>query len=256
MLAVIALAVLATTPVNDYNRGNQLYARKDYAAAAAAYQEALRAGPSAAVHFNLGNALFKSGRIGQAIAHYRRARYLAPRDADIAANLAFARAYRVDKTSSARSPLAQAILDALHRISRREAALLAPLLFLLSAAFVSAWVVRRWAALLVAAAVCGAATLYGLLAGWAWAAEVAARPAVVVVPEVHARSGPSEEFDQILLLHDGTEVRIREARGDYLLIQLPGTGGWIPAGAVERVYGPPTVAAGPQVTEASPSAPR
>src|SRR5213078_1952635 len=48
---------------------------------------------------------------------------------------------------------------------------------------------------------------------------------VVVVPEVNALSGPGEEFKQILLLHDGTEVRIRELRGDYLLVQVPGGGG-------------------------------
>ena len=73
---VIALLVLATAPVSAYNQGNKLYAQKDYAGAAAQYEEALKAGPSAPVNFNLGNALFKSGKIGQAILHYRRARYL------------------------------------------------------------------------------------------------------------------------------------------------------------------------------------
>ncbi|MGH7730521.1 MAG: tetratricopeptide repeat protein [Candidatus Eiseniibacteriota bacterium] len=236
MLPLIALVVLAANPTSDYNRGNQLYARKDYGAAALAYQEALKAGPSAAVHFNLGNALFKSGRIGPAIVHYRRARYLAPRDADVATNLNFARAYRVDKTPEAQSPLARAVDDALHRLSRREAGLLAPLCFALGGAFVAAWIVRRWVGLLVLASVCGLATLYGFLAQQTWASEFAAGPAVVVVPEVNALSGPSEEFQQVLLLHDGTEVRIREARGDYLLVQLAGGGGWVPKGAVERVY--------------------
>ena len=60
---------------------------------------------------------------------------------------------------------------------------------------------------------------------------------MVVVPEVAALSGPSEESKQILLVHDGSEVRIREARGDYLLVQLPGGGGgWVRKEAVERVY--------------------
>jgi uncharacterized protein YgiM (DUF1202 family) len=60
---------------------------------------------------------------------------------------------------------------------------------------------------------------------------------VVVAPEVNALSGPGEEYKQILLLHDGTEVRIRESRGGYLLVQLPGgSGGWIRKDAVERVY--------------------
>ena len=236
MIGVIAMLALASGPIAAYNQGNQLYARKDYAAAALAYREALKAGPNPAVHFNLGNALFKSGRIGQAIVHYRRARYLDPRDADIAANLSFARAYRVDKTPGTQSPLTRALDDALHRLSRREAAMLAALCFALTGASLSLWIVRRWTVLVVAAALCGAATLYGLVAQRTWASEVGGRPAVVVVPEVNALSGPGEEFKQILLVHDGTEVQIREARGDYLLIQLPGGGGWVPKQALERVY--------------------
>jgi tetratricopeptide (TPR) repeat protein len=236
MIALAAAAVLAVSPTAAYNQGNQLYARKDYEAAVHAYRQALQAGPSVAAHFNLGNALFKSGRIGQAILHYRRARYLDPRDPDIAANLEFARAYRVDKTTTAEGPLARVLDQALRRLSRREATILCAVLFVLTGAFVSAWIVRRWAALLAAASLCAAATLYAFVAERVWAAEVSGNPAVVVVPEVHALSGPSEEFKEILLLHDGTEVRIRETRGDYLLVQVPGGGGWVPRSAVERVY--------------------
>jgi len=236
MMGLVAVLALAAGPIAAYNQGNQLYARKDYAAAALAYQKALEAGPSAAVHFNLGNALFKSGRIGQAIVHYRRARYLDPRDGDVPANLNFARAYRVDKMLVPQSPLSQALDVAFHRLSRREAALLGPIFFTLTGACLSLWIVRRWAPLLVAATLCGAASLYGIVSQRMWAAEISERPAVVVVPEVNALSGPGEEFKQILLVHDGTEVEIREARGDYLLIQLPGGGGWVPKSAVERVY--------------------
>jgi uncharacterized protein YraI len=79
--------------------------------------------------------------------------------------------------------------------------------------------------------------LYGFLAQQLWAGEVADHPAVVVVPEVSAASGPGDEFKQVLLLHDGTEVRIREARGDWTLVQLPGgSGGWLQQSAIERVY--------------------
>jgi hypothetical protein len=236
MIPLIIVLALPLNPVSKYNEGNQLYARKDYAAAALAYEDALKAGPSAAVHFNLGNALFKSGRIGPAIVHYRRARYLTPRDADIAANLNFARAYRVDKTLTGQSPWSRGLDDAFHWLSRREAAIVSAVFFALCGSFVAAWIVRRWPVLMVAASICGAVTLYGLVSQQVWASDVGARPAVVVVPEVNALSGPSEEYKQILLVHDGTEVRIREARGDYLLVQMPGGGGWVPKGAVERVY--------------------
>jgi hypothetical protein len=199
-------------PVAAYNQGNRLYAAKDYAGAAHAYEQALAAGPNAAVHFNLGNALFKTGQLGQAVLHYRRAHFLAPRDADIAANLDFARAYRVDKTLTLPSPLARALERAFHALSRREAALAAAVLFAFGSALVSVWVVRRWTWVLLVACGCGAGALYGLVAERVWAAEISARPAVGPVGGQRAR-GPQRRGQQILLLprrqrgHDSRRAR-------------------------------------------------
>jgi tetratricopeptide (TPR) repeat protein len=238
MLArLILLSVMALAPAGPYNQGNQLYARKDYAGAARAYQQALKAGPSADVCYNLGNALFKSGRIGPAIVQYRRAHHLQPRDADIGRNLSFARSYRVDRVLTVPGPVARVLDETFHLLSRREAALLAAVSFLLAALSLSVWVVRRRTVWILGTTVLAALSLFGLITQWVWAGEVGAQPAVIVAPEVNALSGPGEEFKQILLLHDGTEVRIREKRGGYLLVQLPGgSGGWIRSDAVERVY--------------------
>jgi tetratricopeptide (TPR) repeat protein len=124
LLRLILLTVMALAPAGLYNQGNQLYARKDYAGAARAYAQALRAGPNADACYNLGNALLKSGRIGPAIVQYRRAWYLRPRDADIGRNLAFARGYRVDKSQVTAGPLARGLDRVFHLLSRREATLL------------------------------------------------------------------------------------------------------------------------------------
>lgn len=235
--SLILLSVMALAPAGPYNQGNQLYARKDYAGAALAYQQALAAGPSAEVCYNLGNALFKSGRIGPAIVQYRRAHYLHPRDADVGRNLAFARSYRVDKVLTVPGPVALVLDGAFRLLSRRESALLAAVSFLLAALSLSAWIVRRGTAWLLGTTVFATFSLFCLITQWVWAGEVGAQPAVVVAPEVNALSGPGEEFKQILLLHDGMEVRIREKRGGYLLVQLPGgSGGWIRTETAERVY--------------------
>ena len=237
MIGSLLVLAVVLGPVQAYNEGNRLYAQKDYAGAVRAYEEALKSGHDPRTHYNLGNALFRTGKIGEAIVHYRRAWYLSPRDHDVAANLAFARAYRVDKSSGGASPLAQAAERALRWLSRREAALLAGVLFTLAGLALSAWIVWRAPPLAAAAGALALLGLYGFLAQQVWAGEVASRPAVVIVAEVSAASGPGEEFKQVLLLHDGTEVRIREERGAWLLVQLPGgSGGWLKQSAIERVY--------------------
>ena len=234
---LILLLATAPGPLGAYNHGNQLYAQKDYAGAAEAYEQALAAGPSPQVEYNLGNALFKSGKIGRAVLCYRRARYLAPRDRDIEANLSFARSYRVDKVLTVPSPLSRAVGVALHWLSRREAALLAAVCFALAGLAAAPWIVLRRGVFLAGTVVFAAAALFGFVTERVWSGEVDARPGVVVVPEVSALSGPSDDATQILLLHDGTEVGIRERRGDYLLVQVPGgAGAWIRKDAVERVY--------------------
>jgi tetratricopeptide (TPR) repeat protein len=76
----------------QFDAANTLYAQNKFAEAATAYEQIIAGGSvSPALYFNLGNAHFKSGQLGHAIAAYRDAQELAPRDPDIRANLQFAR---------------------------------------------------------------------------------------------------------------------------------------------------------------------
>ena len=75
-----------------FDTANKLYEEGKFAEAAAAYESLVQSRQvSAALYFNLGNAWFKSGQIGRAIAAYRQAEQMTPRDPDLRANLQFAR---------------------------------------------------------------------------------------------------------------------------------------------------------------------
>src|ERR1700722_13167815 len=66
---------------DGFESANILYDEGKYAEAAAGYDQLIAEGKvSAALYFNRGNALFKEGQIGRAIASYRQAQLLAPRD--------------------------------------------------------------------------------------------------------------------------------------------------------------------------------
>ncbi len=238
MLTTLTLLLsLAATPADAYNQGNAAYARNDYPAAIAAYQQALQAGPQPEVLYNLGNACFKSSSIGQAIVNYQRARALRPRDRDIAANLAFARSYRVDKTLTLPSPFAYFLERAFHLLSPREASLSAALCFLLGAVLASLYLVSHRALWLYAAIPFALAFAFAAVTAAVWHHDRASQPAVITVPEVSALSGPGEDYKEILLAHDGSECAIRDVRGEWLLVQFPGgAGGWVKKDTVTRIF--------------------
>jgi len=66
--------------------------------------------------------------------------------------------------------------------------------------------------------------------------ESGRRIAVVVESEAAVFSGPMEETTLQFKIHEGTLVRIREARKAWVRIDLPGgLSGWVSLSAVERV---------------------
>ncbi|MDI6738745.1 MAG: tetratricopeptide repeat protein [Candidatus Edwardsbacteria bacterium] len=237
LTASLVFIALTLTPAESFNQGNQFYARNDYPAAIEAYMQALKGAPNPVVHYNLGNAFFKSGQIGRAILEYQRARLLDPRDNDIRTNLRFVRSYRVDKNLSVPGPIADLLDGVFHWLSYREAALLAALGIGLGALLVSLFIALRRRFLLYAAIIAFLPFLYGSIAAGVWQSFRGSKPAVVIVPEVSALSGPGEDYKDIVLIHDGSEVSIRETRGDWLLVQLPGgVGGWVKRDALGRIF--------------------
>ncbi|WP_050785922.1 tetratricopeptide repeat protein [Pedosphaera parvula] len=83
----------ADTSSADFEQANKCYEQGKYGEAVSHYDKLLQRGEaSEAIYFNLGNAYFKLNQFGHAIASYRQAEQLAPRDPELRANLQFARA--------------------------------------------------------------------------------------------------------------------------------------------------------------------
>ncbi|MCI0540655.1 MAG: tetratricopeptide repeat protein, partial [Verrucomicrobiales bacterium] len=210
-----------------FDQANRLYEQGKFTEAASAYGNLVKAGQSsAALYFNLGNALLKSGELGPAILHYRLAQRLAPRDPDIKANLSFARAAAKSGITGPPRWLAWARALTLNELTGAAAIALWATFTLLTVRQVWPDKARAWSRLTVS---CGTLTLF--LALWLsgiWYQEVGSRPAVVVNKEAVVRLGPFEESQSAFVLHDGAEVKINDIKMDWLQIKdAAGRRGWV-----------------------------
>lgn len=215
----------SATPGSEFGAANKLFEQGKFADAAAGYERLLTNGPTAELHFNLGNARFKSGQPGKAIFHYHQALRLAPRDPDARGNLQFARrslGVTVEENLG-RHLLRRHTLD--------EWAWLAGaglggwfLLLALGEALPAkraafAWLTKTFAVV--------ALTSTALLGTAHWERS-ATRQAVVVVPEAPARPGPLAESKAAFALRDGTEVTVLDAKEEWLHVRDSGQrAGWV-----------------------------
>ena len=202
-----------------FDAANKLYEEGKFADAAAGYEQLLAGGNrTAAVFFNLGTACYKAGRMGRAIAAYRQAEQLSPRDSSLRANLQFVRK-RVGGEDKSLVPLWKSWMWLL---TLNEGAVLATAAlwtwFLLLAAreFRPAWKKT------LASSTLAAGLLTALLAaclGLAAYVRLGETSAVVVSREAVVRFGPLDESQTAFMLPDGTEVTVLDTKDNWLQVR-------------------------------------
>ena len=184
------------------------------------------------VLFNLGNAYYRHGDLGEAILAYRRAQRLAPRDPDIRANLGFA-AQSAGIELPARRPLAALLLD----FSRAEWLGFGAVCFWLLAGALAVWIAwPRFRFVTRPAAAVLAALLLLALAGLALHRDLDRTPeGVVMAAGQKVLSSPLETATPLLAVPAGAIVRMRENRGTWIEVEIGETRGWLPAAALAPV---------------------
>jgi tetratricopeptide (TPR) repeat protein len=225
--------LFASDITGDFSHANQLYAAGKFSDAAKAYETILNSGAvSQNLLFNDGNAEFKSGNLGRAVAAYRRAAQLAPRDADVRANLEFARNQVQGPTS--RQPWWEGWLAA---FSLNEWTAFAAITFWLAFILFAAMQLRpSWKNVLrvPARGLAVAAVFFcGSLAA-ATAVHLSDSVAVVVLPDAVSRSGPFDDAQNAFAVHDGAELAILDQRNGWVQVS-DGSGrtGWMKDNQVE-----------------------
>lgn len=210
-------AVTATNAETDFDSANRLYEQGRFADAAATYEKLIQTGKVApALYFNLGNAFFKSGQIGRAVAAYRQAEQLTPRDPDVRANLSFAQ-------KQVQGPTLQMRFwqRAFSTLTENEwSAILAFALWLTFGLLIARQIKP---------------SLAGSLRAWIWFASATTlalgaclllaitynptrQTAIVIASETTVRNGPFDESPASFTAHNGAELRVLDNKNDWLQV--------------------------------------
>lgn len=241
------LAKPSVDAVQTMQVARQFYEDGQFDRAAQTYQQLADQGLSdMTLFYNLGNAYFRQDDLGRAILNYRRAEALAPRDADLRANLKLARSQTIDQLDKASG--GGAFFSHLAHLTQNwftlnELATITLSLWFLVALSIIAFTNNKIKPLLkeilqYALGVSSLLLVLGIFAlGSRLYLEKTQPDGVIVATEVNVTSGPGSQYVTEFTLHSGTEISLLEKRGDWVRLALSGREmqGWAPANTVEAV---------------------
>ncbi|MBI3853370.1 MAG: tetratricopeptide repeat protein [Verrucomicrobia bacterium] len=201
-----------------FDAANKLYEEGKYAEAATAYEKLIESGHvSDTLYFNLGNACYKAGQNGRAVAAYRQAERIAPRDPSVRFNLQFVR----KKVNGSDSAPGRWWEHWLARLSLNEWTMLTTVTvwiwFLLLA--LTQWrlklrqtlhgYIKFFGVTSALLAVCLAATLND---------RYSTQAAIVIARDAIVRNGPLDESQSAYSVQDGMELSVLDHKNDWLQV--------------------------------------
>lgn len=236
LLAIIVTVAFASQARADtsnptFDEANRLASEGRYADAAVAYETLARTrGWSAPLLYDLGNAYAQGGDVGRSVLNYERAHVLAPRDPDIAANLAYVRT-----TAGLPIPVLPWYQTVARFFTPTTWTLLAVLSLWLAGAGLAA--TRRWRSrrLIYVAAVAALVGVIGVANTLVLDRDL--NHAVVVEKKsAPVRVSPFDTAASETTLSEGQDVSIIGHHGDFLLVRDgQGRTGWVQSTAVQPV---------------------
>ncbi len=224
-----------------FGNGCDLYDQGDFGQAAEHFEALVARGiEDSDVYYNLANAYYKQGRLGKAVANYRRALVLAPRDDDARANLELLRSIVGFRDTTTSYDVADVATFPLRLASPREYEVISYIGYYLAAVlivvalFSRGLLRKRTLQVLVTLVIITVAGF--IFARYGMSRSDGGSDGVVLVDQAEMMSGPGTAFDELVRLPDGVEVRLRARSGIWVEIELrSGEIGWIREQDIELI---------------------
>ena len=228
--------------MEDFEEANRLYRAEDFGGAVDLYLKILESGyDSGELHYNLGNAYFKTGQLGLAILHYEKAKKIFPRDGDLNYNLSLASMRVADRITVPRLFIWK-YLDGVRDYFALNTLAILTLVFFLAALGTAAtyhFLPRGFLKKLTfysTVPLLMVFLLFGVtFSARIWRAETV-REGIIIVDKVEIVSAPDEGAKGLFSLHEGVKVRIGQELPPWVEIALPdGKKGWLIMDALAEI---------------------
>lgn len=207
------------------------------------YRQINDAGYEAAdLYFNMGNAAFRSNKLGYAILYYEKALKLDPRHEDARANLAYVSMYREDQLESVPQFFLHSWFEKLFLLfSIKTWSAISILLFTLLLAGVLLYIFGQRLVLKKSGfsiSLVALLTFTLSIIATINRHHMVTQPdrAVIIEPSVIVKSSPSQSGNDLFILHEGTRVSTEDAVGEWVEIKISdGRVGWMPLDQLESI---------------------
>jgi tetratricopeptide (TPR) repeat protein len=229
-----AMYSFAASPQERFESANRSFAEEKYAEAIAQYEDIQKKdGVSAALLFNLANAQFKNGKVGNAVLNLERAQLLQPNDPDIAANLRIlqeASGLRLCEISWWQKQAREFSSDSWALLTFVCGCAASSILIILALKKFNraAGSLRLTCGILIIFMLTG---IFGFMGRWD---EI--NDAIVIAPNAVARISPFETAEVAFPLPEGEKLRIKKYHNGFVLVaNLLNQSGWISSSQIENI---------------------
>lgn len=231
------------TPDQLWDRANTAYINGDYHTATEIYKEILARGLSSMkLYYNLGNACFKEGQLGESILYYHRAQRLAPGNDDIRYNLGVAEARTKDNIEQIPEFFLTGWIRSIRHLMSCTAWSIFSLVALVAALALSLLYLLARRIALRKGGFYGTLVALLLFVVTTWFALGERREmlddtqAVVMSLSTAVKSSPDKSATDLFVLHEGTLVKITSRLEGWCEVTIAdGKKGWLESKTIETI---------------------
>ncbi|MCA8944320.1 MAG: hypothetical protein KDB80_17270, partial [Planctomycetes bacterium] len=226
-LALLLAGSVSAQDDSHVRSAERMYRDGDYAAAAQEFAVAAeRPGADRRLFYNLGNSLYRDGRLAAALVAYERARLAMPRDPELLANIAVVER-KLELARGEGEPFLDAVASVRDRftaVERLWGAVLTNVLAAIALVFGSRAV--RWIGVVLLVP----AILLALEVVWFGPARLP--DAIVLPPQVGVVAEPRDGLEPVLKLRRGVRVEVLGQSEAWSSVRANGRQGYVPTESI------------------------